>query len=198
MALSAVKICNMALDKIGANRISSLSDTDRTSVLCNDVYERARDELLYSHPWNFAITRASLSADAATPDWEYSNQYTLPNDCLRVIRLEYTNYDYRVEGRKIVTDQGAPLKIIYIKQETDVTVFTPGFTELLALKIAIDLGYNFTANASLIQGLIDQFRRKKAEVKQHDAQEGNPRELEADTWSSGRFGEVPYEWWDWD
>lgn len=61
MATSAEEICNSALQKLGAEDITSLSDTTRRAVLCNRQYNKIRLKLLRSHPWNFAIKRAILS-----------------------------------------------------------------------------------------------------------------------------------------
>lgn len=188
MAVSEVSICNRAIRRIGAEPITSLAGTDHMSVLCNTLYEPARDDLLYSHPWNFAIARDSLSADVATPDFEYTVQYSLPSDCLRVLRLNNTKDDYRIEGRKILCDVTAPLKMIYIKKETDPTKFSSGFAECLALKIAQDMGYALAANASMVRGLSEQLKVKLAQTKQYDAQEGNPRQFEADDWTDGLTG----------
>ena len=64
MAVDAEAICNSALIKIGASKIAALSDTNKRAILCNEQYPKLRDDLLRSHPWNFAIKRKVLSADS--------------------------------------------------------------------------------------------------------------------------------------
>lgn len=68
MATSDVEICNSALQKLGAEDITSLSDNTRRAQLCNRQYNKIRKKLLRSHPWNFAIKRQFLSevTDAST------------------------------------------------------------------------------------------------------------------------------------
>lgn len=61
MATSDVEICNSALAKLGAESITSLSDTTRRAVLCNRQYDKIRKKMLRMHPWNFAIKRVWLS-----------------------------------------------------------------------------------------------------------------------------------------
>ena len=58
----------------------------------------------------------ALPADTTAPDWEFAYAYTLPSDCLRILKLEYRDTNYQIEGRKIVTDEPAPLKIQYVAQ----------------------------------------------------------------------------------
>ena len=68
MAVSEVSICNSALALLAANRILVLGDDDSIeSVLCEDVYETARNELLEAADWSFAIDRIQLAAAAETP-----------------------------------------------------------------------------------------------------------------------------------
>ena len=56
-----VSICANALRRLGDDPITSLTDDTERARLCNAFYEDARDACLRSHPWNFAITRASLN-----------------------------------------------------------------------------------------------------------------------------------------
>lgn len=63
MSATVENICNSALTKIGAATISSISDTNKRALLCNEQYAKLRDDLLRSHPWNFAIKRAYLAKD---------------------------------------------------------------------------------------------------------------------------------------
>ena len=51
-----VSICSNALRKLGDDPITSLTEDTERARLCNAFYNTARDSLLRSHPWNFAIT----------------------------------------------------------------------------------------------------------------------------------------------
>jgi len=66
MATNAEAICNSALLKIGASTIVSLSDSSVEAEACNEQYTKLRDELLRSHPWNFAMKRVFLGTDNFT------------------------------------------------------------------------------------------------------------------------------------
>lgn len=50
-------IANVALARLGAKRISAISEDTENARLINAVYGTLRDEVLRAHPWNFAIKR---------------------------------------------------------------------------------------------------------------------------------------------
>ncbi len=51
-------IANVALSRLGAERIASISEDTENARLINAVYGTLRDEVLRAHPWNFAIKRS--------------------------------------------------------------------------------------------------------------------------------------------
>ena len=95
-----VSICANALRRLGDDPITSLTDDTERARLCNAFYAPARDLVLRAHPWNFAITRATLAQLSDTPAFEYSYQYALPTSplCLRVLQMEYQDVWNRWES----------------------------------------------------------------------------------------------------
>ena len=73
MVSTVVDLCNMALIRLGATRITSIDDDSKQALLCKQYYEQTRDEVLYDHEWNCAIVRASLAQLAETPAFGYDN-----------------------------------------------------------------------------------------------------------------------------
>jgi len=110
---STVDICNGALNQLGASTIISLTEDSKNARLCNARYTQVRDSLFRSHPWNCLQKRVQLASDTATPAWGFSYQFTLPADCLRVLRIEDYDSDYKIEGRKIVSNVPT-MKVLYI------------------------------------------------------------------------------------
>ena len=104
---SEVDICNIALNNLGASNITALTEDSKPGRLCNQRYEFVRDTVFRAHPWNCLIRRVELAQDSDTPAFGFTYQYTLPADpyCLRVMRLDYLDIDFRVEGRKILCDE---------------------------------------------------------------------------------------------
>lgn len=188
MASSAVQICNSALIKIGADRIISLDDDNKRAQYCKEQYPKLRDELLRAHPWNFAIKRKELGQLATTPEFEFTYEYQLPTDCLRVLKTSLPNVEeYSIEGRKLLsTSQEVSIK--YISQVTDTSLFDKGFEEVLAFRLAADLAYGLVQNAALQGALFDEYQVQLSLARSYDAQEGfSDNQIEADTWLNSRF-----------
>src|SRR5210317_1511007 len=122
---SVVDLCNSALNLLGASTISALTDDTKNARLCNQRYETVRNRIFRSHPWNCLIKRVQLAQDSSAPVIEFSYQYTLPSDCLRVLKIHngttdsiQSDMEYKIEGRNIVTNEGT-VYIIYIAKITD-------------------------------------------------------------------------------
>src|SRR5687767_13639748 len=146
---SQVEIVNGALTILGSGRIISIDDDVKQAREAKAIYELRRDALFAAHNWNFAKARSRMSADADAPSFQYSLQYTLPSDCLRVIMLndfyvgaDLTDYrgspveEYTIEGRKVLTSWAAPLSIVYVKRVTDTTQFDAAFTWAFSADLA--------------------------------------------------------------
>lgn len=187
MASSAVDICNSALVKVGAARIISLSDDSEGARLCNEQYEKIRDEMLRGHPWNFATARVELAAVAEEPEFEYDFKFLLPADCLRVLGTDLdTSSDFKIEGRYILSYEDT-IKIKYIKKVTNVGEMDTTFAEALALNIAQDICYTLSGSAALAELLYRKYEAKLREARSYDAQEGSADRIQADEWLNSRY-----------
>lgn len=91
MARSVVGIVNMALRRIGVNRISALDEDSVQAIDANAVWEYIRDEVLEARDWKFAKKRVALAQNAETPANLYSYAYTIPADFLRMARGSKTD-----------------------------------------------------------------------------------------------------------
>ena len=165
-----VSICNRSLTWLGAEPITALTDSTKEGRGCNRIYLQARDQTLRDHPWNFALKRVAIAADTTAPIWDYTNAYSWPTGCLRIIEVD-TLEEWVVEGRKILSDQAAPLNILYIDAVSDPTLFDAMFVEAYAARIAADLAYDLTANVALSQSAEAQYRVRIRDARTIDAQE---------------------------
>lgn len=186
---SEVQICNLALTRLGhkSDPLASLADTGKAARLCALHYEPTRDAVLRAHPWNFAVKRAELPALEAAPVWGHARAFQLPADLLRVLELEDSGAEYRVEGRTIATDAGAPLRLEYLARVTDPGLFDALFIDALAARLAAELAVPLTDNAQLAETMSALYQAKLAEARTTDAMEGTPRGLDADAWLNARF-----------
>jgi len=187
-----VSICSNALRKLGDDPITSLTEDTERARLCNAFYEPARDSILRSHPWNFAITRTSLAQLSSTPSYGFSYQYALPTDpyCLRVLEMEYQDYIFKIEhlagtGRVLLTDESTA-KILYIGKIIDTAQFDSLFVDTLTAKLALDLAYPITNSVKVQENMFNLLQQKLSLARSVDGQEGFIDDLVSDTFTDFR------------
>ena len=185
---SIVDICNSALNLLGASTISALTEDSKNARLCNQRFEPVRNRVFRSHNWNCLITRVQLAQDTTGPVVEYTYGYTLPTDCLRVLKIHNgttdsiaSNLDYKVEGRKIVTNEGT-IYLVYIALDTDPNTYDSYLAESISHQLAADLCYAITNNSTLANQYMSRADERLREARFIDATENS-----LDTIESGEF-----------
>lgn len=182
---SQVDICNLALTAIGHKTIASVDEANEAARKCKVYYQQAVDSTLRAYNWNCATARATLAQETATPAFGFAFQYALPTDCIRVLQMESLELKFKVEGRKLLTDE-PEAKILYIKRvlagEMD-----PLLVDAVAARLAAELAYALSNNRSLAELMLKVYEQKKLEAGCIDAQEGTPDEIEVDSWLNARL-----------
>lgn len=160
MAASDVAICNIALGKLGAKTITSLTEDNKSARACNKYYTHVRDLVLRAHDWNCASVYVSLGSLADTPiadDWDY--RYQLPVDpyCLAVREMpDAKTAPYKIVGHILYTNETPPIIIRYTRRITVATEMDELLVDVIACKLAEQMAYDLTHSASLA----DRMERK--------------------------------------
>jgi hypothetical protein len=186
---SVVDICNGALNQLGASTIISLTEDSKNARLCNARYNQVRDSLFRSHLWNCLIKRVELARDVAAPSWGFSYQFTLPADCLRVITILNYDYDYKIEGRKILANHDS-IKIQYVARIEDPNQYDELLRETLSAALAADIAYAITSSNPMAANMYNLFQDKLREARFVDATEGqnlDPNNGQSDVIGAGSF-----------
>ena len=172
---SEVDIINSAMNMIGASNIIARDEDSKAARVSNQRYDSIRDAVLRAHPWNCAVTRRSLAPDSETVAFDWDYQFTLPADpyCLRVLRLDYLDIEFRVEGRKIVTNEQS-INLIYIARVTDPNTYDTLLQEAIAARLAADVSFTLSQSTSLTQNMYSLYESKLKEARCVDATEGTP------------------------
>ncbi len=183
---SKVGMCNAALIKIGANEITSLTEDSEEARKCNARFQDVLDALLESHPWNFAMERATLAASSTAPNHEYDYKFLLPQRpyCLRVVQV-YNDYPYKVEGRYIFTNY-SDISIKYIKRVTDMNELSSMFRECFSIYLAAELAYPLAGSTALRQELLGEFSQLIRQARSKDAQEETADNFKNGSWYTSR------------
>lgn len=185
---SEVGICNLALQKLGASRITSLSEDSPNARHCNAAYEAIRDRELRAYPWSFALARKVLAPDSTDPAFGPEYQFSLPTDFLRL----HPDHDYQaetdwqIEGRKLLTSDGDTLYLRYIKRVEDPNEFDPLFIDALAGRLALQLCESITQSNTKKNLLELEYRDTIASARRTSAIEKLPVEPPEDDWISVR------------
>ena len=190
---SVVDICNSALNLLGASTITALTDDSKNARLCNQRYEPVRNRIFRSHSWNCLTKRVQLAQDTATPVVEYSFQYTLPSDCLRVLKVHTgvndsinAEIEYVVEGRKIKTNEGT-IYLVYVSLVTDPNEYDTNLQESISAALAADIAYAVTNNATLANNYQATASERLREARYIDATENSLGTVESNEFTDARL-----------
>lgn len=203
MAASIVEICNRALQKLGAARITSLSDQSTNARAVSQAYYRVRDAEFRKHPWNFAIQRFQLAASATPPAFGPTNSFPLPAGWMRLLPpdpfLNTNDRDWTIEGNQVLTMGGAPLNVRCVMKIEDTNLYDPLFDEALASKLAYELAEQLTQSNTKKEAAAGDYKVAIAEAKKVNGIEKVPQDSVEDTWITARInGGSPTgggSWW---
>jgi ribosomal protein S28E/S33 len=196
MATSDVEICNLALARLGARSIVSLSEDSANARECKRAYSHALESELRAHPWSFARKRVQLAAASTDPAFGYAKQYPLPSDYLRILTHngadgKASQEDFQIEnsdsGRVILTNLTSPINLVYIAKITDATQFDLLFTELLVCRLAYDLCEPITQSRLKQEQFRTRYVAAQREARRINGFERGPLEPTQDPWVTARL-----------
>lgn len=191
---STVDIINIALDLLGEDPITDPNQKEPSARRADRNYPLIRDAVLRDHPWNCAQARAELASSDPDPVWGPAAAYDLPVDCLKVRRAGPDGTTWRVEGRRIVADAGAPLRILYTRRITDPNQFDALLVQAIGARLAVQIAPAITQDRGRladVKGLSDD---SLAAARSVDGQESGGDTLAANQWLNARIAGIgnPY------
>lgn len=186
MADSAVAVCNQALALLGDYQITGLNEASKQARLCNFWYPRVTRMVLEEHNWNCAKHQATLAkiAGASPVGWTYA--YALPDDFIRLIRLEDGSSQYEVRGRTLCTDVDGAV-MLYIRMVPDESYIPPLLADCIGLGLAQKIAFAITGDKELIPAITTLFERQMAKARGSDSQADAFATFIPDDWNNARF-----------
>ncbi len=198
--MDAVGIVNAALDKLGVEPIGALTDDVKQARAANRVFDRLRDLELTLHTWRFSVARTTLPALSTAPAFGYARAFQVPADFLRLlwcgdyapgvdlteVRSSMDSQDWTIEGRNILTNYAAPLKVVYVRKVTTVGEFSPEFAECLAGRIAVELSGPLTDSNPRREQAMADYQMALRMAKRANAIQLPPQPLADDSWLLAR------------
>lgn len=186
---SETEVINLALAKLGHSLIGDINAQTAEGGLIRAMWPIVRDAALRSHPWNFAVTRASLESVATPPVFGWDNAFTLPSNpwCLRVLELQdegrgtYLDSEWVVEGRQILTNLSSPIYLRYIARITTIEHWDPLFIDAVSEKLASTLAEPLIKSTEARMAFDKSYQAKLSEARSMDGMEGIPPVIEDET-----------------
>ena len=184
--MNRTDICNLALDHLREAPIGHIDADGSVSEWFQRNFDAVLDGVLRDHPWNFAITRASIAVDETAPDFGWTYRYALPTDCVRLLQIRSGGYlngapvEHEIEGEYILTNAPTPLKIRYIKTMSDPSKWDALFVEAMAAALALKMSHWLTGKTSYVQMAKALYDEALAKAKRIDGMEGTPEAIYAD------------------
>ena len=176
---SNIQICNVALNRLGADIIRSFTEDNKAARACSIAYEDCRDELLAQANWTFARRTVKLAQVADVEHPHYNYVYQLPDDCITPYYIAYGHIRYgrisnnwEVEGDKLLTNF-SEVYLTYVRDVVETKFFTKPFEKALAACIAADIAYTMTQDKTVAANLNEEAKEVTARSIERDASVGN-------------------------
>ena len=181
------EIVNLALHRLGTERVSNLTANNKRTKVMNDIYETVLKKTLRHHSWNFALKRVQLSQLTTKPAFGYEFEYSLPADYLKIweiadssdiIRNPHpgcegfirTKVEYVIEDGKLLTDL-EEVYVLYGYNNIDTSLYSDTFIDALSLGLAAKACYSITQDSNLNQLLNAELEKYLSESRSDSSQE---------------------------
>ena len=185
--ITDTSIANLALVKLGAEQIGSLTEATAQARIANQFYETERDSYLASYPWIFATVRGfQLTVEATQPTTEWQEQAVLPTNLLSLLKVHdngaHLPYDLK-ENSRILLDSSSNTFIDYIRKVKEAD-FPAYFVNALSYTLAAQMCLPLTEDVTKLQVMVNQFnfwdkRMRHLDSKQQPGRSFRTRRLVA-------------------
>lgn len=182
---TAITVVNAALRELGAEPITSFDEGSDIANTCADAYVLIRDEVLRSHPWNFATFQASLSPMQVAPVYGWTYQFAWPEDphCLKVIHTQYNEphrlatYKTGAQMTRVIWANVSPLNLEYIGRVEPLELWDTQAVALLQARLEEALALTITGQLQKKQYAGQKAGALHQAATTSDGQEGTARQV---------------------
>lgn len=199
--LSRTQVINNALRAISANLVADPDEDTESARQAKGVYEQTVRAELENHAWFFAKGQASLAQSAAAPVFKFARAFQVPADFVRLVELQdrwvfsiIRGVDtdpvppYEMQGRSILTDFGAPLRITYLRDlSDDPTLWSPLFAEVVSAALAIALAMPLTKSEGMVSLAEKLYQKALRRAKTANAIQMPPHNIPDGSWITARL-----------
>ena len=183
MSYSKVQIYNIALNNLGVSAtIQNTAQADVKTVVLNNYYNVALEQVLKDFDWNFANTYKSLTPtvnECLNP--RYAHEYDYPNDCIVARKIvdesgEENNIDFEISsdasGQRVINTNVSPATLKYTRLVNKEVFFTPEFVMALSWYLAFLAAEAITGQANKKSNAFSIYRNMIGTALASNANEG--------------------------
>ena len=178
MAASRTEIANLALGHFGQYRIDDIDERNPTAEAVRDCWSICRDATLRAHQWNFATEAAILAQVLPVPLFNWSFQWALPANFLKLISCNGVlsgtrDTEFTIRGPRLLTFE-EKAEIEYIKVVVATELWDPQFVEAFAMKLAEMVAPRLSLSSSQADRLAQRAEQSGLAAAHSDAVDSRP------------------------
>ncbi len=182
MNYTKAKLFNIALKNLRVSiNIQNVNQTDKNTIILNEYYESAKEQVLKDFDWNFANSYRELSLTGNIPlNPKFLYEYDYPNDCVFAREIiPYTDkeiVEFEISanstGQKVINTNMTPAILRYTKLVSNETFFSTEFAIALCWYLAFLAAPAITGNRSIQSDCLSVYTNMLAKAKNVNASEG--------------------------
>ena len=190
------KIFNIALKNLRVSvGIQNANQTDKNTVVLNEFYDIAREQVLKDFDWNFANSYRELSLTGNIPqNPKFLYEFDYPNDCLFAREIvpfannEIVEFEVsaNASGQKVINTNLTPAVLRYTKTVDNEIFFSAEFVMALCWYLAFLCAPAITGNRSIQNDCMSIYRSMLLKAKTANASEGYINHSESCSWLDAR------------
>lgn len=196
MNYTKAKIFNLALKNLRVSvSIQSANQTDKNTIILNEFYDSAKEQVLKDFDWNFASSYRELTLTGNIPqNPKFLYEYDYPNDCLfareiipyvdnEIVEFEIASNS---AGNKVINSNITPAILRYTKLINNEIFFSTEFVMALCWYLAFLSAPSICGNRSIQSDCLSIYTSMLAKAKALNAAEGYIKNLDSCNWLDER------------
>lgn len=196
MNYTKAKIFNITLKNLRISvGIQNANQSDKNTVVLNEFYDSAKEQVLKDFDWNFANSYRELSLTGNIPlNPKFLYEYDYPNDCvfareiIPYVDKEVVEFEIaaNASGQKVINTNQTPCVLRYTKLVENETYFSTEFVMALCWYLAFLSAPAITGNRSIQNDCLNVYTNILAKAKVMNASEGYIKNVENCSWFDAR------------
>ncbi len=192
MNYTKAKIFNMVLKNLRVSvSLQNGNQNDKNTVILNEFYDSAKEQVLKDFDWNFANSYKELALTGYIPqNPKFLYEFDYPNDCVFARELISYNSNEIIEfevssncmGNKVINTNVTPAVLRYTRLIDNEIYFTSEFTMALCWYLAFLCAPSVCGNRSIQSDCMNVYTNMLAKAKALNASEGFIKNNDSCSW----------------